>query len=337
MLDEIARASAEFDAALNAANDKRSLDDLRVHYFGRKQGLVPALFARLREVPKEQKKETGDALNKLRDRLEQALDEKSARITAQSAPTDTIDVTLPARMPRLGHLHPISIVRMEIEGIYREMGYTIDPGPEIESDWYNFEALNFTPDHPARDTQDTFFVDVDKLLLRTHTSNVQIRTMEAYKPPIKVLSAGRVYRRDEITMRRSPMFHQAEGLLVDRGIHMGHLRATLEHMIRRLFGADSKMRFRPSFFPFTEPSAEVDMSCLFCKGAGCGTCSQTGWMEILGCGMVHPQVLRNCGIDPEEWSGFAFGLGIDRVAMLKFDVPNIRTLFENDLRVLQQF
>ena len=337
MLDEISRVSTEFDAALDAANDKHALDALRVHTFGRKQGLVPALFARLREVPKEQKKEAGDALNKLRDRLEQALDEKSARITAQSVPTDTIDVTLPARMPRLGHLHPISIVRMEIEGIYREMGYTIDPGPEIESDWYNFEALNFTPDHPARDTQDTFFVDVDKLLLRTHTSNVQIRSMEKWKPPVKVLSCGRVYRRDEITMRRSPMFHQAEGLLVDRGIHMGHLRATLEHMIHRLFGADSKMRFRPSFFPFTEPSAEVDMSCLFCKGSGCGTCSQTGWMEILGCGMVHPQVLRNCGIDPEEWSGFAFGLGIDRVAMLKFDVPNIRTLFENDLRVLQQF
>jgi len=337
MLDDIARVSAEFDAALAAANDKRALDDLRVHYFGRKQGLVPALFARLREVPKEQKKDAGDALNKLRDRLEQALDEKAARIAAQSVPTDTIDVTLPARMPRLGHLHPISIVRMEIEGLFKEMGYTIDPGPEIESDWYNFEALNFTPDHPARDTQDTFFVDVDKLLLRTHTSNVQIRTMEAHQPPIKVLSAGRVYRRDEITMRRSPMFHQAEGLLVDRGIHIGHLRATLEHMIRRLFGADLQMRFRPSFFPFTEPSAEVDMSCLFCRGAGCGTCSQTGWMEILGCGMVHPQVLRNCHIDPEEWSGFAFGLGVDRVAMLKFGVPNIRTLFENDLRVLQQF
>jgi phenylalanyl-tRNA synthetase alpha chain len=337
MLDEIAKVSGEFDAALAAANDKRALDDLRVHYFGRKQGLVPALFARLREVPKEQKKDAGDALNKLRDRLEQALDEKAARIAAQSVPADTIDVTLPSRMPRLGHLHPISIVRMEVEDIFREMGYTIDPGPEIDNDWHNFEALNFTPDHPARDTQDTFFVDVDKLLLRTHTSNVQIRTMEAYKPPIKVLSAGRVYRRDEITMRRSPMFHQAEGLLVDRGIHMGHLRATLEHTIRRLFGPESKMRFRPSFFPFTEPSAEVDMSCVFCKGAGCGTCSQTGWMEILGCGMVHPQVLRNCNIDPEEWSGFAFGLGIDRVAMLKFDVPNIRTLFENDLRVLQQF
>ena len=341
MLDEIAQTGREFDAALAAANDGRSLDDLRVRYFGRKGGIVPTLFSKLKSVPPDQKREVGDALNKLRDRLETDLKEKTADLVSKALDgkeaREKIDVTLPSRLPRLGHLHPTTIARLEIEQLFREMAYTIDPGPEIENDWNNFEALNFTPDHPARDTQDTFFVDIDKLLLRTHTSNVQIRTMERFKPPIKVLSCGRVYRRDEITMRRSPMFHQAEGLLIDRGIHIGHLRATLEHMVRRLFGPDSKMRMRPSFFPFTEPSAEVDMSCIFCKGAGCGTCSQTGWMEILGCGMVHPQVLRNVGIDPEEWSGFAFGLGIDRVAMLKFDVPNIRTLFENDLRVLQQF
>jgi phenylalanyl-tRNA synthetase alpha chain len=337
MLDEIAQTGRDFDAALAAAGDGRALEELRVRYFGRKGGLVPALFSKLKSVPPEQKREVGDALNKLRDRIESELKERIERLAQVEVVRDVIDVTLPSRLPRLGHLHPTTIARLEIEQLFREMAYTIDPGPEIENDWNNFEALNFTPDHPARDTQDTFFVDVDKLLLRTHTSNVQIRTMERFKPPIKVLSCGRVYRRDEITMRRSPMFHQAEGLLIDRGIHIGHLRATLEHMVRRLFGPDSKMRMRPSFFPFTEPSAEVDMSCIFCKGAGCGTCSQTGWMEILGCGMVHPQVLRNVGIDPEEWSGFAFGLGIDRVAMLKFDVPNIRTLFENDLRVLQQF
>lgn len=337
MLDEITKTGDAFDRELEAANDAKSLDELRIHYFGRKQGIVPALFARLREVPKEQKKDTGDALNKLRDRLQTALDEKVARAAAAKPADESIDVTLPARLPRLGHLHPITIVRREMEQIFAEMGYSIDPGPEVESDWYNFEALNFTPDHPARDTQDTFFVNVDQLLLRTHTSNVQIRSMEKIEPPVKVLSCGRVYRRDEITMRRSPMFHQAEGLLVDKGIHIGHLRATLEHFIRRIFGADLEMRMRPSFFPFTEPSAEVDMSCVFCRGKGCGTCSQTGWMEILGCGMVHPQVLRNCGIDPEEWSGFAFGLGLDRMAMIKFDIPNIRTLFENDLRVLQQF
>jgi phenylalanyl-tRNA synthetase alpha chain len=341
MLDDIRKAAAEFDAALSRATSLRALDELRVRYFGRKEGLVPAFFSRLKEVAKEQKKDVGDALNKLRDRLEAELKEKSDRVAAEEAARrearEQIDVTLPGRLPRLGHLHPITIVRREMEQIFREMGYSIDPGPEIETDWYNFEALNFTPDHPARDTQDTFFLDVTPYLLRTHTSNVQIRSMEKYPPPVKVLSCGRVFRRDEITMRRSPMFHQAEGFLVDRGIHIGHLRATLEHFIARLFGPDLKMRMRPSFFPFTEPSAEVDMSCVFCHGKGCGTCSQTGWMEILGCGMIHPQVLRNVGIDPEEWSGFAFGMGLDRVAMLKFDIPNIRTLFENDLRVLSQF
>ena len=341
MLDETLQIGREFDAALAAANDSHAIDELRVRYFGRKGGLIPALFTRLKEVPKDQKKDAGDALNKLRDRLEAELKEKGDRIaaaeTTRKEAAESIDVTLPSRLPRLGHLHPTTIVRREMEQIFTEMGYSLDPGPEVESDWYNFEALNFTPDHPARDTQDTFFVDAGKLLLRTHTSNVQIRSMEKWKPPVKVLSCGRVYRRDEITMRRSPMFHQAEGFLVDRGIHIGHLRATLEHFVQRLFGSDSKMRMRPSYFPFTEPSAEVDMSCVFCRGAGCGTCSQTGWMEILGCGMIHPQVLRNVGIDPEEWSGFAFGMGLDRVAMLKFDVPNIRTLFENDLRVLSQF
>src|SRR6184192_1354070 len=341
MLDEIPKARNEFDGAVAAARDSRALDELRIRFLGRKGGLVHELFARLKEVPKEQKKDVGDALNKLRDHVEQTLHQRIADAVAEKMLRDEareeIDVTLPARPPVLGHLHPVTIVRREMEDIFREMGYSLDPGPEIDSDWYNFEALNFTPDHPARDTQDTFFVDVEKLLLRTHTSNVQIRSMERVKPPVMVLSCGRVYRRDEITMRRSPMFHQAEGFLVDRGIHIGHLRATLEYMVRKLFGAESKMRMRPSFFPFTEPSAEVDMSCVFCKGAGCGTCSQTGWMEILGCGMIHPQVLRNVGIDPEEWSGFAFGLGLDRVAMIKFGIPNIRTLFENDLRVLQQF
>jgi len=341
VLDEITRTGREFDSALASANTAREIDEVRVHYFGRKGGLIPALFARLKEVPKEQKKEIGDALNKLRDRMESALEEKSKRIASEEASRkearETLDVTLPGRAPRLGHLHPITIVRRELEEIFVEMGYSLDPGPEVETDWYNFGALNFTPDHPARDMQDTFFLDVDQLLLRTHTSNVQIRSMERFKPPLRVLSCGRVYRRDEITMRKSPVFHQAEGFLVDKGIHIGHLRATLEQFIKRLFGADLAMRMRPSYFPFTEPSAEVDMSCVFCRGKGCNTCSQTGWMEILGSGMIHPQVLRNVGIDPDQWSGFAFGFGIDRAAMIKFDIPNIRTLFENDLRVLQQF
>ena len=341
MIDDITQAGEEFDRDLASADSTRALDEVRLRYFGRKNGLIPALFDRLKQVPKEQKKDAGAALNKLRDRTESALKEKSERIVGDEAQRkearDVIDITLPGRAPKLGHLHPITIVRRELEAIFLEMGYSLDPGPEVESDWYNFEALNFTPDHPARDMQDTFFLDVDQLLLRTHTSNVQIRSMERIKPPLRVLSCGRVYRRDEITMRKSPVFHQAEGFLVDRGIHIGHLRATLEQFIKRLFGADLAMRMRPSYFPFTEPSAEVDMSCVFCRGKGCGTCSHTGWMEILGSGMIHPQVLRNVGIDPDEWSGFAFGFGLDRAAMIKFDIPNIRTLFENDLRVLQQF
>ena len=341
MLDDISKTGADFDRDLTAANSARELDEVRVRYFGRKSGAVPALFTRLKEVPKERKKDAGDALNKLRDRMENALKEKTERVaneeSARKEAREIIDITLPGRAPKLGHLHPITIVRRELEAIFLEMGYSLDPGPEVETDWYNFEALNFTPDHPARDMQDTFFLDVDQLLLRTHTSNVQIRSMEKWKPPLRVLSCGRVYRRDEITMRKSPVFHQAEGFLVDRGIHIGHLRATLEQFIKRLFGADLAMRMRPSYFPFTEPSAEVDMSCVFCRGKGCGTCSYTGWMEILGSGMIHPQVLRNVGIDPDEWSGFAFGFGLDRAAMIKFDIPNIRTLFENDLRVLQQF
>jgi len=337
MLEDL---KSSFARDLAAAGTSRALLDLHSRYFGSK-GLVKDFFKQLKSLPPEEKKQLGAAINPFSEAAQLELKEKLERVQADEERArelhEQVDVTLPPRMPRLGHLHPITIVRQQLEGIFREMGYTIDPGPEVETDWYNFEALNFTPDHPARDTQDTFFLDVPGMLLRTHTSNVQIRSMEGGKPPLKVLSCGRVYRRDEITMRRSPMFHQAEGFIVDKGIHIGHLRATLEHMVRRVFGPDLKMRMRPSFFPFTEPSAEVDMSCLFCGGAGCGTCSQTGWMEILGSGVIHPQVLRNLGIDPEEWSGFAFGLGIDRVAMLKFDIPNIRTLFENDLRVLQQF
>ena len=340
MLDEISRIADAFERELAAASTTKALLDIHTRYFGSK-GAVKDLFRQLKSLGPDAKREAGARLNPFNTDAQLRLKEKLERVSLEEErkreAREEIDVTLPARPPVLGHLHPVTIVRREMEDIFREMGYSLDPGPEIESDWYNFEALNFTPDHPARDTQDTFFVDVEKLLLRTHTSNVQIRSMERVKPPVKVLSCGRVYRRDEITMRRSPMFHQAEGFLVDKGIHIGHLRATLEHFIRRIFGPGLQMRMRPSFFPFTEPSAEVDMSCVFCKGSGCGTCSQTGWMEILGCGMIHPQVLRNVGIDPEEWSGFAFGLGLDRMAMIKFDIPNIRTLFENDLRVLQQF
>ncbi len=340
MIEEIRQVEEEFAAAIGAAGSHADLEELRVRYFGRKGGLIPSLFGKLKSVPPERKKEVGDALNRLRDRitadLEQRLERAALEEASRKEARQSVDVSLPGRRPAYGHYHPITIVRREMERIFAEMGYSVESGPEVETDWYNFEALNFTPDHPARDSQDTFFLE-NGLLLRTHTSNVQIRAMERLEPPMKVLAPGRVFRRDEITMRRSPMFHQVEGFLIDRGIHFGHLRGTLEHFLHQIFTPDTKVRFRPSYFPFTEPSAEVDISCVFCSGKGCGTCSQTGWMEILGCGMVHPNVLRNVNIDPDEWSGFAFGMGIDRVAMLKFGVPNIRTLFENDLRVLEQF
>lgn len=338
--DEIEQLRREFDEALASAASLPELDAIRVRYFGRKAGLIPALFTKLKDVPAEDRKTAGASINEFRDEVDARLNEKldSARSDAESSKkkSDTIDVTLPGRRPSYGQLHPVTLVRREIEEIFREMGYSILAGPEIDTDWYNFEALNFKPEHPARDEQDTFYLP-GELLLRTHTSNVQIHSMETTQPPVKVIAAGRVFRRDEITLRRSPMFHQIEGLLVDEGINFGHLKGTLEYFIRKLYGDSLEVRFRPSYFPFTEPSAEVDMSCVFCKGQGCGTCSQTGWMEILGCGMVHPNVLKNVGIDPERYTGFAFGLGIDRAAMLKFDFPNIRVLFENDLRVLRQF
>ena len=245
-----------------------------------------------------------------------------------------VDVTLPGRRPALGSIHPVTRVIREMAEIFGELGYSVAEGPEIETDYHNFEALNFPNDHPARDTQDTFFLE-NGLLLRTHTSPVQIRTMLSRKPPIRVICPGRVFRNDN-DLRHSPMFHQVEGLAVAEGITVGDLKGTLLAFLRRLFTPDTEIRLRPSFFPFTEPSAEVDISCQLCKGAGCASCSGTGWMEILGCGMVDPRVLAECGIDPDRYSGFAFGMGVDRVAMNRYNIPNIRTLFDNDERLLRQ-
>ena len=245
-----------------------------------------------------------------------------------------VDVTLPGRRPSLGSIHPVTRVIREMAEIFGELGYSVAEGPEIETDYHNFEALNFPNDHPARDTQDTFFLE-NGLLLRTHTSPVQIRTMLSRKPPIRVICPGRVFRNDN-DLRHSPMFHQVEGLAVAEGITFGDLKGTLLAFMRRLFTPDTRIRLRPSFFPFTEPSAEVDVSCQLCKGAGCPSCSGTGWMEILGCGMVDPRVLAECGIDPDRYSGFAFGMGVDRVAMNRYNIPNIRTLFDNDERLLRQ-
>ena len=305
-------------------------------WIGARSGRLKELQALVPKAP--DKRAFGAAFNALRLRIEAALaarDADLARLEEEARLRATrVDVTLPGRRPATGSLHPVTLVSREIEAVFRSLGYSVAEGPEIEDDRYNFALLNFPEDHPARDAQDTLFVE-DGRLLRTHTSPVQIRTMLARKPPIRVICPGRVYRNDN-DLRHSPMFHQVEGLCVAEGITMGDLKGTLEAFITRLFTPDTKVRLRPSYFPFTEPSCEVDITCQICKGKGCATCSSTGWMEILGAGMVDPRVLANCGIDPDRYSGFAFGLGLDRVAMNKYGIPNIRSLFESDERLLRQ-
>ncbi len=334
-----ARAARErFEEEAAAVADRAAWEELRLRWLGRKQGVVRALLARTGEVPAEDRRGYGQAVNELKDRAEARLAELDAELAAREAAARrqaaAIDVTLPGRRPALGTVHPVTLVTWEMEEIFAELGYSVAEGPEAESDYYNFEALNFPRDHPARDTQDTFFLE-GGALLRTHTSPVQIRTMLSRQPPIRVICPGRVYRCDN-DLRHSPMFHQVEGLAVAEGITVGHLKGTLEAFVRRLFSADTEIRLRPSFFPFTEPSAEVDVTCPFCRGRGCEVCSGTGWMEILGCGMVDPRVLAECGIDPGRYSGFAFGMGVDRVAMIRYGIPNIRLLFDNDERLLRQ-
>ncbi|HEX9669973.1 MAG TPA: phenylalanine--tRNA ligase subunit alpha [Thermoanaerobaculia bacterium] len=335
---DLAELSARFEREADAVAERAAWEELRLRWAGRKQGLVRALLARLGEVPPDERRDFGQAVNALKERVEERLAELDERLTAgeraAARRAAAIDLTLPGRRPALGSLHPVTRVQREIEAIFAELGYSVAEGPEVEDDVHNFEALNFPPDHPARDTQDTFFLK-NGLLLRTHTSPVQIRTMLARKPPIRVICPGRVYRADN-DLRHSPMFHQVEGLAVGEGITFGHLKGTLEAFVKRLFTPDTGVRLRPSFFPFTEPSAEVDITCPFCRGGGCDTCSRTGWMEILGAGMVDPRVLANCDIDPEVYTGFAFGLGLDRVAMIRYGIPNIRALFENDERLLRQ-
>jgi phenylalanyl-tRNA synthetase alpha chain len=328
----------EFETASAAVEDRAAWEALRVQWVGRKQGILRGLLDGISRVEPAERRAYGQSVNTLKERVEERLAELDERLTAgereAARRAAAIDLTLPGRRPALGSLHPVTRVQREIEAIFAELGYSVAEGPEVEDDFHNFEALNFPPDHPARDTQDTFFLK-SGLLLRTHTSPVQIRTMLSRKPPIRVICPGRVYRADN-DLRHSPMFHQVEGLAVGEGITFGHLKGTLEAFVKRLFTADTGVRLRPSYFPFTEPSAEVDITCPFCRGGGCDTCSRTGWMEILGSGMVDPRVLANCDIDPEVYTGFAFGLGLDRVAMIRYGIPNIRALFENDERLLRQ-
>jgi phenylalanyl-tRNA synthetase alpha chain len=335
-LETLKRARQEFLAALaEAGSDPAMVETVRVRFAGRRSGMLRDLEEALKSLPREEKPAYGKTLNEFKQLVEESL--AAAQKAAEDAgkPPEVVDVTLPGRRPVVGAYHPVTLVRREIEEIFLRMGYSVADGPEAEDDWHNFEALNFPPDHPARDSQDTFFLK-GGLLLRTHTSPVQIRTMETVPPPIRVLIPGRVYRCDS-DLRHSPMFHQVEGLVVDEGITFSHLKATLEAFVHVLFDPRLKVRFRPSFFPFTEPSAEVDITCVLCLGKGCAMCSGTGWIEILGAGMVDPRVLRACRLDPERYSGFAFGCGLDRVALLKYGLPDLRLLFGGDERLLRQF
>ncbi len=334
--DPLERARQEFLAALaEAGRDPAKVEAVRVRFAGRRAGLLRDLEEALKSLPREGKPAYGKALNELKRLVDERLTAAQAAAEEAGARREAVDVTLPGRRPPAGAYHPVTLVRREIEEIFLRMGYSIADGPEAEDDWHNFEALNFPPDHPARDSQDTFFL-AGGLLLRTHTSPVQIRTMETTPPPIRVLIPGRVYRCDS-DLRHTPMFHQVEGLVVDEGITFGNFKATLEAFVHVLFDPGLAVRFRPSFFPFTEPSAEVDITCVFCRGTGCAVCTGSGWIEILGAGMVDPRVFRSCGLDPERYTGFAFGCGLDRVAMLKYGIPDLRMQFSGDERLLRQF
>ena len=330
--------AGEARAAIKGAASSSELEAVRVKYLGR-SGALTQILKSLGSLPAEERPVVGPAANEAKRELEALLDNRLGAMLEterrRQRERERPDLTLPGRRPSRGGLHPLTRVRDEIVAVFMGLGFSVVDGPQIETEFYNFEALNIPRDHPARDMQDTFYLSPETLL-RTQTSPMQVRTMLAQKPPVRIIAPGVVYRRDaDIT--HSPMFHQVEGLAVDERITMADLKGTLELFARELFGARSKIRFRPSFFPFTEPSAEVDVLCFLCAGEGCRVCKQSGWLEILGSGMVHPQVLRNVGYDPEEVTGWAFGMGIERIAMLKYGVDDIRLFFENDLRFLRQF
>ena len=326
-------------AEVAGARSTSDLEQVRVRVLGR-AGQLTAVLRSLGAIPAAERPKVGEQANRAKVQIEAAIAGRLESLTAEehrrTLEIDRPDLTLPGRRPIPGPVHPITRVTEEIIEVFEGLGFSVAEGPEVESDYYNFAALNFPDDHPARDMQDTFHLSADTLL-RTHTSPVQIRTMKAQRPPVRVICLGKVYRRDILDATHSPMFHQVEGLAVDRHITMADLKATLQLFAREMFGPRSAVRFRPSFFPFTEPSAEVDVRCFKCGGDGCRFCKESGWLEILGSGMVHPNVLRNVGYDPEEVTGWAFGMGIDRIALLKYEIDDIRLFFDNDLRFLQQF
>ncbi|MDP1568582.1 MAG: phenylalanine--tRNA ligase subunit alpha [Vicinamibacterales bacterium] len=368
-------ARALFHDELAQAGSDAALQALRTRWVGRKGSWVAAFMDAVGKAAPAEKRALGQGANTLKREVEAALETRLAALTATRRPAGAVDVTLPGRRPRLGHRHPLSLVRDQVMEVFSRLGYQVLEGPEIEDDYHNFEALNMPEEHPARDMQDTLYLATPLAfalaeapafasaapdepsaeasarakagasarppqpltLLRTHTSAMQIRHMERHDPPVRLVAIGPVYRRDNLDLTHTPMFHQVEGLVVGRGITLADLKGTLTSMAAALFGAQQEVRFRPSFFPYTEPSAEVDIRCIRCDGAGCAICKQTGWLEILGSGMVHPAVFEACGYDPAEVTGFAFGMGIERVALLKWNVDDIRLFYENDLRFLEQF
>ncbi len=324
---------------LEAAKGQQELETLRVKYLGKK-GEVTAILKKMGGLSAEERPVIGQLANEVRTMIEDEITKRAAELKEaalqERLKNEALDVTLPGRQRPLGASHPLSIVLDEIKEIFVGMGFDIVDGPEVETDYYNFEALNIPKNHPARDTQDTFYIN-ENILLRTQTSPVQVRVMEKQKPPIRIISPGRVYRSDAVDATHSPLFHQIEGLVVAEGITFADLKGTLETFVKRLYGEDSVVRFRPHHFPFTEPSAEVDVQCFNCHGEGCRLCKGEGWIEILGCGMVHPKVLQNCGIDPEKYSGFALGMGLERVVMRRYNIDDLRLFYENDVRFLKQF
>ncbi len=339
MKEQIKALREEAMQELQALSTPAELEEFRVKVMGKK-GSLTGLLRGMGALPAEERPVMGQLVNQVRAELEEALEARanavqSAQQTARLA-AEKLDVTMPGKHERKGGLHPLNIVLEDLLDIFQSMGFDVVDGPEVETDYYNFEALNLPADHPARDMQDTFYLN-PHLLLRTQTSAAQIRTMENRQPPIRMVCPGRVYRADEVDATHSPVFHQVEGLVVDKGITMCDLKGVLEQFAHEIYGPDTKVKFRPSFFPFTEPSVEVDVSCSECGGKGCRVCKGSGWIEILGAGMVHPNVLRGCGIDPEVYSGFAFGIGLDRLTTTRYKISDIRLLFENDQRFLEQF
>ncbi len=339
MEEKLLAIKAKAEERLAAVETDQDLEAIRVEVLGKK-GELTQVLRMMGSLDAEERPVIGQLANEVRTAIESEISAKKAEMQekAQNArlAAEKIDVTEPARKKEIGCRHPLDKVSGELSDIFRSMGFTIAEGPEVEYDVYNFQKLNIPENHPARDTQDTFYF-TDKILLRSQTSPVQVRVMENQKPPIRIISPGRVYRSDEVDATHSPVFHQCEGLVVDKGITMGDLRGLLESFAKSEFGENTKIRFRPHHFPFTEPSAEVDVSCFVCGGKGCRVCKGEGWIEILGAGMVHPNVLRGCGIDPEEYSGFAFGMGIERITMIKYGIDDMRLLYEDDLRFLEQF